>query len=101
MLRTFVALLSIALTIQAAPRKTKAVVLVTVDGLRWQEIFGGIDSRLMNDKTAGMAEPGAAVLRERLGKTTPETRRETLLPFFWLKLAPHCILLGNMNNGSA
>src|SRR5258708_38120246 len=101
MVRTCVALLSIALTIQAAPRKTKAVVLVTVDGLRWQEIFGGIDPRLMNEKSAGMTESGAAALRERLAKETPEARREALLPFFWQKLAPHGIVLGNMNKGSS
>jgi hypothetical protein len=101
MLRTFVAFLSIAVAMQGAPRKTKAVMLVTVDGLRWQEIFGGIDPRLMNEKSAGMTETGAAALRERLTKETPEARREALLPFFWQKLAPHGIVLGNVNKGSS
>jgi hypothetical protein len=87
--------------VQAEPRKTKAVVLVTVDGLRWQEIFGGIDPRLMNEKVAGMSEPGAKELRERLAKDTPEARREALLPFFWKELTPRGIVLGNRNKGSS
>jgi hypothetical protein len=92
--------LCLGLTIQAAPRKTKAVVLVTVDGLRWQEMFGGIDPRLMNEKTAGMVEVSAAALRESLSKGTPEARREALLPFFWKELAPRGIVLGNLKKGS-
>jgi hypothetical protein len=90
-----------ASTVLGAPRKTKAVVLVTVDGLRWQDLFGGIDPRLMNEKAAGMTEPGAKELRDRLMKDTPEARRETLLPFFWKELAPRGIVLGNVNKGSS
>src|ERR1039457_1093646 len=100
-IRFALCVLCAALTMHAAPRKTKAVVLVTVDGLRWQEIFGGIDPRLMDEKSAGMKEPGAAALRERLAKDTPEARREALLPFFWKELAPRGIVLGNANKGSS
>ena len=32
--------------------KTRNVLLITVDGLRWQEVFGGADATLM-DKDAG------------------------------------------------
>ena len=35
--------------------KTKNIVLVTADGLRWQEFLHGIDPTLMNEKAAGMA----------------------------------------------
>src|SRR5690242_11345154 len=80
----------------AADRKTTAVILVTADGLRWQEIFNGIDQRLMNEKTAGMTGAGPAALRERLWKSTAEARREALLPFFWKGLAPRGIVLGNV-----
>src|SRR5258707_8760209 len=91
----------LALTIHAAPHMTKAVVLVTVDGLRWQDLFGGIDPRLMNEKGAGMAEPGAKELRERLMKDSPETRLEPPLPFFLKEFAPRGIVLCNANKRSS
>ncbi|MGK0265515.1 MAG: hypothetical protein ACI8UD_004179, partial [Planctomycetota bacterium] len=29
-------------------RRTENVLLVTLDGLRWQDVFGGADNRMMN-----------------------------------------------------
>ena len=82
--------------LSAAPRQSRAVILVTLDGLRWQEIFNGIDARLMNEKTAGMTEQSAPALRDQLSRETPKARREALLPFFWKELAPQGIVLGNV-----
>lgn len=102
MVRKFVVLwLCCAALSHAAERKTRAVILVTADGLRWQEIFNGIDARLMNEKSAGMTEQGAPALRDRLWKETPEARREALLPFFWKELAPRGIVLGNVAKKSS
>ena len=43
----------------AAPaRRTENVVLITTDGLRWQEVFGGADEPLLT-KEAGVADPAA------------------------------------------
>ena len=38
----------------ASPNRTENIVLVTADGLRWQEVFGGIDESLMHAEKAGM-----------------------------------------------
>jgi hypothetical protein len=46
-----------------APDATEAVILVTIDGARWQEIYGGVDARLA--KRAGMAD-GEIVPADRL-----------------------------------
>ncbi len=32
-----------------ANRKTENIVIVTLDGMRWQEVFGGADSALINN----------------------------------------------------
>ena len=32
-------------------RKTENLVIVTLDGMRWQEIFKGVDSELINDSS--------------------------------------------------
>ena len=77
--------------------KTKNVVLVMCDGLRWQEVFTGADAKLIN-KEQGLADvPGttAAYMRE-----TPEARREALLPFLWGITAKQGVLYGNRTKGS-
>ncbi len=100
-LRLLFVLLCLAPSAIPATLKTKAVILVTADGLRWQEIFNGIDTGLMNEKTAGMQEPGAAALRSLLAKDTSQARREALMPFFWKELAPRGVVLGDVAKGSS
>jgi len=82
----------------ASPNRTENIVLVTVDGLRWQEVFGGIDQALMHAEKAGMKDAGP--LRERLWHDSAAERRKRLLPFFWAELAQQGVVLGNRNVGS-
>jgi hypothetical protein len=103
--REFLATAAAAIGAQSASgaeRKTKHVVLFTSDGVRWQDLFGGIDPLLMNEKEAGMppeATDAPAALRNRLWKPSPEERRAALMPFFWNTLAPAGVLLGNVRKG--
>ena len=63
-------------------RTTENVVLITYDGLRWQEVFSGCDESLLNkDQGGGVRDVPA--LTARFWRATPEERREALLPFFW------------------
>jgi len=80
-------------------RRTRHVILFTSDGVRWQDLFTGIDAKLMDAKTAGMAD--AKDLRDQLWRPTSEERREALMPFFWKTLIPQGILLGNVAKGSS
>jgi len=89
---------SVAL-LAAEGRQTENVILVTADGLRWQEVFRGIDPALMNAKEAGMDEAGA--LRDKLWAESAAERRRLLMPFFWSEIAPHGVLLGNRDLGSS
>ena len=82
----------------ASPSRTENIVLVTADGLRWQEVFGGIDESLMHAEKAGMKDAG--LLRERLWHDSAAERRKRLLPFFWGELARQGVVLGNRNLGS-
>jgi hypothetical protein len=82
-----------------AETKTRNLILITSDGLRWQELFGGIDAALMNEKAAGMAR--AAGLRRELWRESPEERRSVLMPFFWATLAPRGVVLGNVRKNSS
>jgi len=83
----------------AAEYKTKNLILVTADGLRWQEIFSGIDPILMNRDDTGMKD--ADDLRDSLWADSPEKRRRLLMPFLWTKLVPNGVLFGNAERKAA
>jgi Metalloenzyme superfamily len=78
--------------------KTQNVLLVTTDGLRWQEVFGGADSVLMDKKNGGVRD--VLALRGEFERGTPEDRREALMPFVWGVIAKKGQLFGNANAGS-
>ncbi len=76
-----------------AQRKTENVILITLDGARRQEIFGGMDTELYK-KIDIEAE------KKEVFKTffagTPEQRREKLMPFFWqVWMKNHGSIAGN------
>jgi Type I phosphodiesterase / nucleotide pyrophosphatase len=88
-------LLFFLLTISAiAAPATRNVILVTADGLRWQEVFHGIDPLLAHEKSAGMEK--AEDRRKKYERTTEQERREALMPFFWKKFAPEAAVFSNV-----
>jgi hypothetical protein len=79
---------------------TRHVVLVTLDGVRVQELFGGMDPVLASAPEAQSGIYDIEVTRNRWWRDTPEERREALMPFFWRTLAPAGLVLGNQAKGS-
>lgn len=65
----------------AAVPRADHVVLVTIDGLRWQEVFGGADEQLVNKEVGGVRD--LLAFRRRWWRGTPEQRRRALMPFLW------------------
>lgn len=72
--------------------KTENLVVITIDGLRWKEIFGGADSLLINN-TAYTEDTEMQKLMFWDG--SPEARRKKLMPFLWNVLAVKGQVLGN------
>ncbi|MFN7923082.1 MAG: hypothetical protein U0Q16_23470 [Bryobacteraceae bacterium] len=72
------------------PATASNLVLLTLDGLRWQEVFTGIDPRLMLERSTQMHEQRA--LRDRLWRESPTERREALMPYFWKTFAPQAVV---------
>jgi len=83
----------------AAELKTQNVVLITTDGLRWQEVFTGAEKALINKEHGGVAD--AKGIEARFWRETPEERRAALLPFFWQKIAREGQIYGNLLQGSS
>ncbi|HMR58321.1 MAG TPA: phosphoglyceromutase, partial [Cyclobacteriaceae bacterium] len=87
-----VCLLALAQGLASAQTKTENVILITLDGLRWQEVFTGADSGLIKNKKYVEDVVG---LRDRFWHEQPDVRREKLMPFFWSTLAKQGVLFGN------
>jgi hypothetical protein len=81
----------------AQNKKAENVIVITLDGFRWQELFSGADDSLINN-------PGfsfdTASLKKKYWAATPEERRKKLLPFFWSTVASQGQLHGNRALGS-
>src|SRR5271166_2311900 len=58
----------------ATTLKTRAVVLIVLDGLRWQEVFTGAEHDLMDAKHGNAQD--ATQLRKNFWRDTPEASRE-------------------------
>jgi hypothetical protein len=78
--------------------RTRNVILVTTDGLRWQEVFGGADRSLLNTECGGV--PDVTGLSQEFDREIPEARRKALLPFFWNVIAEQGQLFGDASAGS-
>ncbi len=78
------------------PRMTENIIFVMTDGLRWQEVFGGANESLIHAR----AVVNSAALNRAFWRSTPELRREALLPFVWRVMAKQGQLYGNRNKAS-
>jgi hypothetical protein len=68
----------------AAALKTRNVILITLDGARTQEIFGGLDDEIFKAVLAKEKKtPEQSDVYKRFAGATPEERRQKLMPFFW------------------
>ena len=85
-------------TERAAGRRTENVVLITYDGLRWQELFGGADESFIDKEFGGVRE--IEPTRDRFVRETAQERRETLLPFFWSTIATQGKVYGDPDQES-
>jgi hypothetical protein len=75
-----------------AQSKTENIVIVTLDGMRWQEVFGGADSAILKNKKYTKDSSGTSNdfwLNEAI------ERRKKLFPFLWNTIVTEGQLYGN------
>ena len=82
---------------RAQEKNDTKVILITLDGFRWQELFTGADSLLVTNKNYVQ---DTDFLKKSFWRDTPKERREALMPFFWGKVATMGQLHGNRTLGS-
>jgi hypothetical protein len=77
--------------------ESSKVFVITLDGLRWQELFSGADSLLVaNKEYVGDIEG----LKKQFWKETAKERREIVFPFIWNEVAEIGQIHGNRWLGS-
>jgi hypothetical protein len=98
LLRICVALLVLAASIAGTSAQTGGsnVIVVTIDGLRWQEFFGGAQREYFKRGTSG--SPGPA--EQRFWRDSPGARRTALMPFVWSVVAVKGQIFGDDSAGS-
>lgn len=94
------------LNLQAATAEpglhTRNVILLTVDGMRIEEIFGGIDGKIIgNQDYSGIYyDSESDRVLKAYGGPTPQASREKLLPYFWQTFVPNGVLIGDPDRNS-
>ena len=72
------------------------VVVITIDGLRWQEMFGGASQEYFKKEKDGA--PGVA--EKRFWRPAAEARRAALMPFIWGTVATKGQIFGDPSRQS-
>ena len=87
-----------AIPLGAQETASKNVILVTIDGLRWQELFHGAERRLIDGESGGVRNPAQTM--QRFWAESAEQRRQKLMPFFWNVIAKEGQVFGDPSRES-
>jgi hypothetical protein len=89
---SFTLCMALSISICHAQAPAKNVIVITIDGTRWQEIFKGADEMLLHH--TGYVKDTGLMLQQYWHPDVSERRRR-LLPFFWSVIEQQGQLLGN------
>ena len=81
-----------------AARKTRNVIFVMTDGLRWQEVFEGADAAMMNKEHGDVEDVDG--LKKEFWRPDANARREALMPFLWSFVSKNGQVYGNRSKQS-
>jgi hypothetical protein len=80
-------------TTLSAQRTIENIIIITTDGLRWQEVFMGMDTAIANNKRYHQGD--SSYLYNKYWSNDTMERRKKLMPFFWTTIAQKGQLYGN------
>ncbi len=94
----FSLLVNVTLNAQEIKQTNKQnIILITIDGFRWQELFSGADKKLITNEKY-VLHPDK--LKEKYWRNTASKRREALMPFVWSQVKTFGQIHGNRTLGS-
>jgi hypothetical protein len=85
-------------TISARPAQqpaADAVILITLDGARHEEVFGGLDLDVLKGTLKKDQQAEASETYKRYWAATPDERRRKLMPFLWKLVTEQGSIVGN------
>ena len=91
----FLAILVPCTTAKAQETETENIILVTLDGLRWQEVFEGADQAIIDQ---GKYINNAGNIEKYSGRA--DESRKALMPFLWNVVGSKGQLYGNRHYGN-
>lgn len=94
-MKKIVSLLLLFISIVSNAQQAENIIIITTDGFRWQEVFGGMDSSIANDRKFNQGD--SAYIFKKYWSNDVKERREKLLPFIWSVIAAKGQLYGNRN----
>ncbi len=77
-------------------RSAPNLIVITTDGLRWQEVFNGMDFALANSKKFNHGD--SAYIYKKYGSISVKERQAKLLPFITQTMGKNGLLFGNRFN---
>lgn len=97
-LRLLITIMLLASLRATAQQGSENLIIITTDGFRWQELFGGLDTVLAKDRSFN--QDSEDYLFKKYGDSDPVRSRSRIMPFFWNTLAPKGQVYGNRKYGS-
>jgi hypothetical protein len=91
--RLLVGVVALLMLPAVARSADERVILITIDGLRWQEVFAGAEEKLLDERAGGVRDLEG--LKKRYWRDTPEARRRALMPFLWTVIAKQGQIFGD------
>lgn len=76
--------------------QTKNIIVVTLDGLRWQEVFQGADRSILTNPAYAKSSADISLFQQEY----KEDRRKALMPFLWDVISTRGQLYGNREFGN-
>ena len=89
--------LKILIQSAASQQKAENLIIITLDGMRWQEVFRGAADSLINNPSY---TDDTLAIKRKYWASTPTQRRERLMPFLWSTIAKQGQIPGNRDYGS-
>lgn len=77
--------------------KSQNLILITLDGMRWQEVFNGADLSMINNKKL---TDDSLLFKNKYWSDNNAERRNRLMPFLWGTIGTKGQLYGNRDKGN-
>jgi len=86
------------ITLSSTAQTVENIIIITTDGLRWQEVFKGMDSAIANNEKFNQDD--SSYIFKKYWDNNEAARRKKLFPFLWSVVQAKGQLYGNRTLGN-